>query len=134
MGPSYFYVLKSINQFLLNISSRVFYSMCVCITSILTVNAKSSIPRVLELLEFMSAKLSMIQQNRGIRARLLIQVYTTKVASGIMRQSRAPRQIDFRILITYLLAFHTRQKSKKHFGKGRDIYKNPSATRIAIIR
>ena len=60
MGPSSFLVLKSINQFLLNILSRVFYSMCVCITSILTVNAKSSIPRVLELLEFMSGKLSMI--------------------------------------------------------------------------
>ena len=30
------------------------------------------------------------------------------VVSGIMRESRAPRLIDFRILITYLLAFHTR--------------------------
>ena len=60
MGLSYFLVLKSINQFLLNISSRGFYSLCACITSLLTVNAKSPIPRVLELSEFMSGKLSMI--------------------------------------------------------------------------
>ena len=31
-----------------------------------------------------------------------------KVVSGIMRHSRAPRLIDFKILITYLLAFYTR--------------------------
>ena len=51
-------------------------------------------------------------QDKNLNTRLTFkrikEITMGKVASGIMRQSRAARLIDFRILITYLLAFHTR--------------------------